>query len=74
MTCKCGHLIQDHAKNEDKVNECFKCDCLKFVDSNKTMNKVSEACEWNSCEFCESLECQCVCHEISRKNTESYGN
>lgn len=77
MTCKCGHLVNDHAAVLDKHErqECFKCDCLKFDDSTRIRAKVSEACEWGSCEFCllDFLNpCQHECHKDGIKVPEAY--
>lgn len=72
MTCKCGHIKSEHASQDTTYNaqECFKCDCLKFEDNSKAKKKLSEACEWDSHEFCEGTSlvspekntCFCSCH------------
>lgn len=71
MTCKCGHLKNEHGVQDGIPRECLKCeDCFQFKDNSSRTLKRSEACEWESHEFCEELNCQCNCHEVSRKNME----
>lgn len=71
LTCKCGHFRSEHALQDGIPRECLTCkDCLQFKDNSTKMTKRSEACEWDSHEFCEDLECQCNCHLVSQLNME----